>query len=83
MPSECIRLTFDFGPWVQEDLIDATESTLSYVVEVTPQRWLPVALVEKRLGADIRTNLESVKQQALLRYVGDHGDHLAANVWKL
>ena len=50
------------------------------MVEVTPQRWLPVALVEQRMAAEIRTNLESVKHQALLRYVGGHTDRLAVNL---
>ena len=36
-------------------------------MEVTPQFWLPVALVESRISSDIRANVASMRQEAVRR----------------
>ena len=63
------------GVWrVQADREGRTR--LSYAVAVTPQVWLPVALVEGRIASEIKRNLGAVKlhaerlAQAEMRVVG-------------
>lgn len=38
---------------------------LSYIVDVQPKKWLPVALVEGRLSREIQVNMTCVRSQAL------------------
>ena len=40
---------------------------LSYAVEIQPRPWLPVALVESRIAADLVTNLDAVNAAATKR----------------
>jgi hypothetical protein len=44
---------------------DKIETCLSYIVEVQPKRWMPVALIEGVLGHEITCNLISVRNVAL------------------
>ncbi|KAG0576363.1 hypothetical protein KC19_5G074300 [Ceratodon purpureus] len=44
---------------------DKTETWLSYILEVQPKRWMPVALIEGVLGHEITCNLISVRNVAL------------------
>lgn len=41
------------------------KTTLSYLVDVKPKMWLPVRLVEGRLCKGIKTNLLSIRREAL------------------
>lgn len=41
------------------------ETYLSYILEVQPKRWMPVALIEGVLGHEITCNLVSVRNVAL------------------
>lgn len=51
-----------------QDSDGEVESTrLSYIVEVSPQRWMPVRLIEGRISKEIGNNLRSIKEEALKR----------------
>lgn len=41
------------------------QTYLSYILEVQPKRWIPVALIEGVLGHEITCNLVSVRNVAL------------------
>jgi hypothetical protein len=40
---------------------------LTYSVEVSPQRWMPVRLIEGRIVKEIGTNLRSIQAEAIKR----------------
>lgn len=40
---------------------------LTYVVEVSPQMWMPVRLIEGRIVKEIGSNLKSIQEEALKR----------------
>ena len=42
-------------------------TTLTYVVDVEPKLWLPVYLVEGRLGREIKMNLICIREEAKKR----------------
>ena len=44
---------------------DNIKTYLSYILEVQPKRWMPVALIEGVLGHEITCNLVSVRNVAL------------------
>ena len=51
---------------------------LSYTVEVMPQIWLPIRLVEGRIAKDILTNLSSIQAEALRRVASHKQEPLYA-----
>uniref|UniRef100_A0A0D6QSV4 Coenzyme Q-binding protein COQ10 START domain-containing protein n=1 Tax=Araucaria cunninghamii TaxID=56994 RepID=A0A0D6QSV4_ARACU len=64
------------GKWAIEQVEEVTgnqnfsdvkryRTFLSYIVNVQPKRWLPVALVEGRLSKEIQLNLTCVRNQAI------------------
>lgn len=52
----------------------AISTRLTYKLEVQPEIWLPVALLEGRLGKEIQTNLVCVRDEALRRHLSLHVD---------
>lgn len=40
------------------------QTTLSYLVDVTPKPWLPVGLVEGRICREIKMNLMCIREEA-------------------
>eukprot|EP00850_Spirogloea_muscicola_P016130 SM000129S26117 [mRNA] locus=s129:32650:33924:+ [translate_table: standard] len=55
------------GTWRMQSKLSEQETDLSYTVEVRPQAWLPVGIVEGRIGREIQANLRSVCEEALSR----------------
>jgi ribosome-associated toxin RatA of RatAB toxin-antitoxin module len=54
------------GYWQLEALGDSPVNTrLSYSVQVTPKRTMPVALIEKRLSQDLAINLAAIRQRVI------------------
>lgn len=49
--------------------LDTDETWLSYILEVQPKRWMPVALIEGVLGDEITCNLISVRNVALRNHL--------------
>lgn len=73
------------GEWLateqQNPVTGATETLLSYTVDVRPKGPVPVAALEWRIREDVPTNLRAVKAAALLRSanVNDYGAVTAPN----
>eukprot|EP00850_Spirogloea_muscicola_P023354 SM000350S13034 [mRNA] locus=s350:37660:39567:- [translate_table: standard] len=55
------------GTWRMQSKLLEQETDLSYTVEVRPQAWLPVGIVEGRIGQEIQANLRSVCEEAVSR----------------
>ena len=61
---------------------DRVQTYLSYILEVQPKKWIPVALIEGVVCHEITCNLTSVRNVAL-RHKHVHGSHwsIQPDVW--
>lgn len=82
-----VRLILNFGTLVVQVNMkpgakDRVQTYLSYILEVQPKKWIPVALIEGVVCHEITCNLTSVRNVAL-RHKHVHGSHwsIQPDVW--
>lgn len=74
-----MRLILNFGTLVVQvntkpGAKDRVQTYLSYILEVQPKKWIPVALIEGVVCHEITCNLTSVRNVAL-KHKHVHGSH--------
>eukprot|EP00271_Cylindrocystis_brebissonii_P004062 TRINITY_DN1543_c0_g1_i1.p1 TRINITY_DN1543_c0_g1~~TRINITY_DN1543_c0_g1_i1.p1 ORF type:complete len:303 (-),score=45.73 TRINITY_DN1543_c0_g1_i1:143-931(-) len=64
------------GTWAMEEELDteapagqSVSTLVTYSVVVTPQGWLPVAVIESFISNEIKSNLRNVRNEVVLRHV--------------
>ena len=82
-----VRLILNFGTLVVQvntkpGAKDRVQTYLSYILEVQPKKWIPVALIEGVVCHEITCNLTSVRNVAL-KHKHVHGSHwsIQPDVW--